>query len=252
IDFNEQRLITIRELTQAQVDRYQNIVARLRPLAPDGGVAGKDLRAAEADLVQAKLQGQKDVFEAESALRLASRQKASLERQLAQAGIEPVVLSRARDGMVLISANVPEAKISLVKEGQACEARFYGFPGVVFSAHVEELGSVLSTERRTMRVLFDLTDAEGRLKPGMFAEIGLGTDPRDALLIPASAVLHIGRFDYVFKQIGEDGQFDVAEVQVSEARGEQVEVLKGLQAGDQIAGSDAVLLKPLAVQSLSK
>jgi multidrug efflux pump subunit AcrA (membrane-fusion protein) len=86
----------------------------------------------------------------------------------------------------------------------------------------------------------------------MFAEIGLGTDPRDALLIPASAVLHIGRFDYVFKQIGEDGQFDVAEVQVSEARGEQVEVLKGLQAGDQIAGSDAVLLKPLAVQSLSK
>ena len=36
--------------------------------------------------------------------------------------------------MVLISANVPEAKISLVKVDQPCEARFYGFPGVVYSA----------------------------------------------------------------------------------------------------------------------
>jgi len=69
---------------------------------------------------------------------------------LAQAGIEAVVFSRAREGMVLISANVPETKISSVKVDQSCEARFYGFPGIVYSAHVEELGSVLSTERRTI------------------------------------------------------------------------------------------------------
>ena len=48
---------------------------------------------------------------------------------------------------------IADRLIGLVKEGQPCEARFYGIPDKVFSAHVEELGSVLSSERRTMRVL---------------------------------------------------------------------------------------------------
>ncbi len=252
IEFNRQRLATTRELTQSQIDRFQATVDRLLPLAPQGGIAGKDLRMAEADLVQAKLQGQKDVFEAETAVRAAERQKTALERQLAQAGIEPIVFSRARDGMVLVSANVPESKISLVKHGQPCDVIFYGFPGKIFSAHVEELGSVLSTERRTLRVLFDLTDLDGELKPGMFAEVGLGTDTREVLLVPANAIVHLGRNDYVFRQTADGQHFAVVEVQISESRGDQVEVLKGLQPGDRIAGNEAVLLKPLAVRSLAK
>ena len=183
IEFNESQLKLTRDLTQAQISRNEDIVSHLRAVVQ--GIAGKELRTAEADLVQAKLQGQKDVFAAETSLRMALRHRNALERQLAQAGIEPVVLSRARDGMVLISANVPEAKMSSVKVEQACEARFYGLPGVVFSARVEELGSVLSTERRTLRVLFDLTDEQDQLKPGMFAEVGLGTDEREAFLIPS-------------------------------------------------------------------
>ena len=111
--------------------------------------------AAEADLVQAKLQGQKDVFEAESQFALgAAPAQRRWSGNLSQAGIEPVVLSRAREGMVLISANVPEAKIGLVIAwARPASVNFFGLPGVSFSAHVEELGSVLSTERRTLRVL---------------------------------------------------------------------------------------------------
>lgn len=95
IEFNEGQLKSTRELTQAQIDRTEDIASHLRALGVAGGIAGKDLRAAEADLVQAKLQGRKDVFAAESALRIAQRQKSALERQLAQAGIESVVFSRA-------------------------------------------------------------------------------------------------------------------------------------------------------------
>jgi multidrug efflux pump subunit AcrA (membrane-fusion protein) len=251
IEFNKNRLTTIRDLTAAQISRYEGILTHLRPLGPEG-VAGKDLRMAEADLVQAKLQGQKDVFEAETALRTATREKLALERQLAQAGIETVVLSRAREGMVLLSANVPESKISLVYLGQPCEVHFFGFPGAVFSADVEELGSVLSTERRTLRVLFDLSDDKGLLKPGMFAEIGLGTNAREALLLPTSAILHVGRADYVFRQASDGIHFDVVEVRVSESRGDQVEVLSGLEPGDRVAGNETVLLKPLLLQSLAR
>ncbi len=250
IEFSQRQLESTRTLVAAQIDRYEKVVNHLNKVAKE--IAGKELRTAEADLVQARLQGQKDIFAAETALRLAGRQKVALERKLSQAGIEPVVLSRAREGMVLISANVPEAKISLVEEGQSCEARFFSLPTRVFMARVEALGTVLSTTRRTMRVLFDLDDLKDQLKPGMFAEVGLGTNPREALLVPTNAVLHIGSGDYVFKVAGDAEHFQVVEVQISESRGEKVEVRSGLAAGDRIAGNEAVLLKPLAVQSLAR
>ena len=250
IEFNQRQLEATRTLVAAQIERYEKVVEHLKLVAKE--IAGKELRTAEADLVQSKLQGQKDIFAADTAVRLARRQKTTLERRLAQSGVEPDVLLRAREGMVLISANVPEAKISMVYDGQACEARFFSMTDRVFSAHVEELGSVLSTSRRTMRVLFDLDDAEDLLKPGMFAEVGLGTNAREALLIPTSAVLHIGSADYVFKEAKDAEHFEVAEVQISESRGGKVEVRSGLAEGDRIAGNEAVLLKPLAVQSLAQ
>ena len=49
----------------------------------------------KADLLQAKLQGQKDEHEALTALQNAVRTLSTLERQLFQAGIDPELLVRA-------------------------------------------------------------------------------------------------------------------------------------------------------------
>ena len=95
-------------------------------LAANGGLPEKDLRSAKAELLKAQLQGDKDIFSAKSALRLAIRARERLERELSQAGIEPFVFDRTVENMVLIVAHVPEIKMARVKEEQACDARFYG------------------------------------------------------------------------------------------------------------------------------
>lgn len=248
IEFAENRSKRVNELATAQAHRFETVVSRLRNLA-GGTVAVKELLAAEADLVQAQLQGQKDVYEAETGVRLARRQYAALERQLSQVGLEPVVLTRAREGMVLIVANVPESRVSLAHEGQSCAARFYGFPSVVFSAHVEHLGSVLTADRRTLRVLFDLDDLEYRLRPGMFGEIGLGTDEREALVAPATAIIHIGRIDYILRR-KDERRLEAVSVKTSESWANRMEVLSGLSAGDRIVAEGAILLKPPLVNSM--
>jgi len=147
IEFNEGQLKSTRELTQAQLTRSEDIVSHLRSATLAGGIAGKELRSAEADLVQSKLQGRKDVF-APNGVGARQCDKERPKRQLVKLVSRPSSF-RAR-GKVWCSfpANVPETKISSVKVDQSCEARFYGFPGILYSAHVEELGSVLSTERR--------------------------------------------------------------------------------------------------------
>ena len=83
----------------------------------------------------------------------------------------------------------------------------------------------------------------------MFAEIGLGTDVRETLMIPADGVLHVGQSDYVILA-GEAGVWKITEVKTGEQYGNRIEVLHGLKAGDRVVGSGAILLKPYVVRDI--
>jgi len=136
-----------------------------------------------------------------------------------------------------------------VRINQGCTARFFAVPNERFEGRVKSIAPTLSTERRTLRLLFTIDDPDDKLRPGMFAEIGLGTDQRDALLVPADAVLHIGRADYVLVADAPD-TWRVTEVVVGEALRNDVEILNGLQPGMRLVGSGAILLKPLVMRAL--
>ena len=249
VDFAEKQLNKTRELTTARLTAQTKVVERLRKLVAAGTEAIKDLAAEEANLLQTQLEGQKAVFEAEAAVKVAARNRAALERQLFQAGVDPHLLARADEGATIVMADVPEVKVGLVAAGQACEARFYGLPEMVFPGKVSSLAPTLSGERRTLRVFFELNDQHGRLKPGMYAEIGLGTDPRQTVLLPADSVLHVGHSDYVLVET-EPGVWRVTEVKVGEQDGTRVEILDGLQGGERVIGNGAILLKPVVAQAV--
>lgn len=248
IEFAQSQLTKTKELAVAETGFLESNVKRLNSV-PSGTVPEKDILQAKAALLQAQIQREKDVFTAESTLRTAIKQKAAIERNLSRSGIEPEVFGNAAEHMVLVAANVPENQVSQVHAGQSCEVRFYGYPDIAFPAHVETVSSTLTPERRTLRVLFDVTDDHNVLKPGMFAEVGMGTDERSAIQIPATALLHINRSDYVLLDSGAN-RWKVAEVHVGEIRHDRCEVLSGLNDGDRIISRGAILLKSLAAQSL--
>jgi RND family efflux transporter MFP subunit len=247
--YAEQQLAKTRELAAARIAAQTKVVERLRQLVKVGTDAPRDLAKEEADLVQAQLEGQKQTFEAELALKNAVQARAALQRQLFQSGVDPELLSRAQDGTVIVVADVPETRLGLVRDGQSAVARFFALPGETFSAHVKSQAPALVSERRTLRVFFELDDPQAHLRPGMFADVGLGTEPREALLVPSDAILHVGGSDYVLAQT-DGGLWRVAEVQVGETSGTNVEILSGLAPGATIVGAGAILLKPLVVQAL--
>lgn len=248
IEFAQNQLVKTKELAVAETEFLEANVKRLTSV-PAGTVPEKEILQARSSLLQAQLLRGKEIFTAESTLRTSLKQRSAIERNLSRAGIEPEVFARAADHMVLVAANVPENEVSQIHVGQSCEVRFYGYPEIVFPAHVEAVGSTLTPERRTLRVLFDVTDEKNLLKPGMFAEVGLGTDERPSFQIPSTSLLHIGRKDYVLVDAG-SGQWRVTDVQLGEVHGERCEVLKGLKVGDRLISREAILLKTVAAQSL--
>ena len=255
VPFNEKQLQTIRELSAATLNAKKEVADRLEKLVKAGTDPEKDLAAAKADYLQAKIQAQKDEHEADTNFKNAKRTLGTLERQLYQAGIDPELLAKATESTAIVVAEVPEARVSLAQPGQACEAHFYAFPDVTFTGNVGSLAPTISKDRRTLRVFFQLADSAGRLKPGMFAEIGLGTGGkdgkrgRDRLMVPADSLLHVGQSDYVILA-GEAGLWKITEVKTGEQSGTRIEVLQGLKSGDRVIADGAILLKPYVVQDI--
>ena len=165
--------------------------------------------------------------------------------------MDPKLLATISEGGAIVSAEVPEARLQDVQPGQACTAQFYAVPGAALRGKVRSLGSAVSRERRTLPVLFELRDDQGRLRPGMFADVGIGAEARETLLVPADAVLHLGREDYVLVG-GEPGQFKVASVHVGDSYEGRLQVLDGLKAGDRVVGAGAILLKPYLAGALAR
>ena len=146
-------------------------------------------------------------------------------------------------------AEVPERVLGRVKLGMTCEVRFYALPDRVFTGRVSGISPVISKDKRVLNVQFVVKDPEGVIRPGMFAQIGLGTDPRPAILMPADGVLHVDEKDYALVATV-PGTWQVTEVQIGESRGAEVEVLSGLKAGQRVLGQGAILLKPVVMRCL--
>lgn len=250
IAFQETQLTKQRELATAKQAAQQKVVERLKKLVAAGTEAGRDLATEETSLAELKLQALKADYESETAIKVARRASQSLALQLQQAGIEPVNLQMFSSDVDLVTAEVPEGQLRRVRNGQKCEARFFGLPDDAFSSMVSSIAPVLSSDRRTLRALFIVDDPNDKLRPGMFAEIGLGTEPHESMLIPATGVIHIGRTDYVLVSDG-GGTFEVRIVDCGELHGEEIEIVNGLRDGDKVIGMGAILLKPLLVLSLS-
>lgn len=251
ITFSENQLVRVKELAEARDKAQNRVVERLIELVAAGTDSRKDLETERANLIQVQITAKKDIYEAETAVRVARRNEGALARQLQQAGVEPELLRTATAEMDIVVADVPEGRLTRVSIGQGCRARFYGLPDTPFTGKVTNLAPVLSKERRTLRVLFTINDPNDLLRPGMFAEIGLGTDPREVLLVPAGGVLHIERSDYLLVEDRSE-VWQAREVKVGERHDERVEILSGIKAGERVLGKGTVLLKPFLIESLRR
>lgn len=68
---------------------------------------------------------------------------------------------------------VPERHFGAVRKGQSVTAQIDPFPGETFSGKVTRLGQVVDAASRTFFVESEFANADGRLRPGLFARVRL-------------------------------------------------------------------------------
>lgn len=142
---------------------------------------------------------------------------------------------------IWLEAAVPQAQAGAVRVGQRIEASLTTFPENRFGGRIIAILPTAQDASRTITVRAELPNPDGRLKPGMFAQVSLEPERRRALLIPSEAIIRTGRRTIVMlKQEGRG--FAPAEVRIGREASGRTEVLAGLAPGEDVVTSGQFLL----------
>jgi membrane fusion protein (multidrug efflux system) len=134
--------------------------------------------------------------------------------------------------VIKLDFSVPENFLAALREGLSVRASAPAFPGRTFAGKVASIDSRVDLATRSVTVRALLANEDGALKPGMFLNVSLANDERDALVIPEEALTPEAERQFVF--VVADGKAERREVRIGGRRPGSVEIVAGLAAGEQV------------------
>lgn len=139
-----------------------------------------------------------------------------------------------------IKVGIPEAMIDKVSLGQEAVATLDAVPGLVLRGQVEKISAVpdsqdwFSSGVKTYTIMVDvLTKLETTLKPGMSATVEIVTDQLSNILyVPIQSVVSKKEQHYVY--VVKHGRKELQEVQTGKYNTYYIQIVQGLEEGDEL------------------
>ncbi|MHB9087445.1 MAG: efflux RND transporter periplasmic adaptor subunit [Thiobacillus sp.] len=142
---------------------------------------------------------------------------------------------------VWLNVAVPQAQAGLVRTGQSAEARFAAFPGETVTGRVIAILPGIDPAARALTMRIELPNRDGRIRPGLSAEVQIAGTAASALTVPTEAVIRGSRRALVI--VAEDnGRYRPVEVTLGRQANDRTEVLTGLSEGQQVVASGQFLI----------
>lgn len=145
---------------------------------------------------------------------------------------------------VWLVAQVSESDARHVQLGDPVEVTTPAWPGRRFAARITQVGAALDPGTHRLPVRAAIANADGALKPEMFASFTIRYARADAsqrLLIPASAIVYEGESARVWVA-GRDRALRVRAIRVGERENGMVRVVAGLNPGERIVTAGAIFV----------
>jgi cobalt-zinc-cadmium efflux system membrane fusion protein len=143
---------------------------------------------------------------------------------------------------VWVVADLYPRDVQSVRRGQPVEVRVNGYPDAVYHGVVDNISDAVDPQTLTLKVRVVLPNPHHRFKPQMYATVSITDHSRNAIVVPATAVIRDGVSTYVYVQTGEN-KYERRDVQVGEAHDTTAEVTGGLHEGDRVISTGAELLR---------
>jgi len=235
----------------------QTVHAREKSLWEQGISARQDLDAAQAALGEARiaLAAAKSRLDALGVDADADGVSSTVTLRAPYAGVvvdQPVVAGQSVDetkllltladlSQVWVEAAVPGISLAQVSAGMPAKVSIAAQPREL-EGTVSFVGPVLGEATRMATARVTLPNRDGRLRPGMLANVDLMGQPANVPVTVASdAVQTVHERSVVFVRTG--AGFRAQDVSVGRSDGKRTEILKGLDAGTPYASAGSFVLK---------
>jgi membrane fusion protein (multidrug efflux system) len=138
---------------------------------------------------------------------------------------------------------VPETFLAQLKTGLAVNVAVDAFPQQGFAGKIYAIEPAVDEQTRTLLARARVANPDLRLRPGMFARVILTLGVREnAVWIPEEAIVPRGQDSYVYRVV--DGRAELVQVQTGTRKVGEVEIVKGVAAGDVIVTEGTQRLVP--------
>lgn len=166
--------------------------------------------------------------------------KQALDGMFVDPSVELYTLSDL--GRVWALADLYEADVSSVHVGDVARLTVEGVDAPI-EAKVTFLSPTVDEATRTLKVRFELANADGKLRPGAFVTVAMDLGSSRALAVPENAVIRTGTRAIVFIAHGERAEhLEPREIKIGPVIGDFYRVDGGLVAGERVATGAQFLL----------
>jgi membrane fusion protein (multidrug efflux system) len=244
IDAAETRAVLQSSRTQAELDKQR--LERVADLRKKGFISQQALDEAQSSHARSIAKQREDEAKlAKSEIRAPFDGVAGL-RQVSEgayvaAGTDIARLEKI--DQLKLDFRVPETYLAQLKEGLAVSAAVDSFPQASFPGKIYAIEPSVDEQTRTVLARARVANPELRLRPGMFARVSLTLGVREnAVWIPEEAIVPRGQDSYVFRIV--DGKAELVLVQTGTRKVGEVEIMKGVAAGDMVVTEGTQRLVP--------
>src|SRR5215475_11470387 len=152
------------------------------------------------------------------------------------------VLTIADLRAVWMTSDVPENSIRLISVGEFVDITLDAYPDQIFSGRVARIADTLDPKTRTIKVMIELNNAGGRLKPEMFGRIRHLEGVQETPALPVGAIVQDGGKNIIYVEQGK-GRFEAREVVTGRRSGGLAPIVSGARPGERVVVDGVMLLR---------
>ena len=138
---------------------------------------------------------------------------------------------------------IPESYAQFIKKGLSVEARVSSYRNKIFKGEIDFISSRINADTRSLLSRVKINNEDLELLSGSLLEITIKFNSRDSLSVPDTSVMMEGEKSYIYT-VSDKDIANKTEVEIGLRADGKIEIISGLNEGDQIIAEGLKKVRP--------